>query len=263
MTDLGFDTLAPLTECLRNGRDIAKAVEKVAGKGIYSGYLEESGLYEEVLFREQLHPELRDSYQVGASWFRAQALLNKLREIRALGYSPEDVVVLTALPRKADNMGRNGGLEDSSPGVAQKGFEIKVTSSYEGEADVPSGYEAREHYIQTLDTRAIGSHITSVGGKVYVWGQFKTTLDFTGLSPEWRPRYRNMEPQASGDVVTWCTVEEFRGCERLVVVLTDADLLPFANWRKQAVQAGISRAIERCYQIVGESHGAKQFFEPR
>ncbi len=58
-------------------------------------------------------------------------------------------------------------------------------------------------------------------------------------------------------MVTWCTVEEFRGCERLVVILTDADMLPGVNWRKQATQAGISRALERCYLIVAERNNKK------
>ena len=260
LVELGFDVLEPLTECLRNGRDIAKALEKVAGREISTGYLDETGLYEEVLFRDELHPVLREQYPVSATWYRAQALLDKLREIRELGYAPGDVVVLTALPRKADAGYQNGGLKDSSPGVVGLGSEIKVSESYQGEPDVPMGYGAREHYIKELASKGSGGDVTSQGGKVYYWGKFKTPLDYSGLSPEWRPKYLNSEPRPPSGVVTWCTVEEFRGCERLVVILTDADMLPGANWRKQATQAGISRALERCYLIVAEGNNKK---EPR
>ena len=253
LRELGFEVLDPLTECLRNGRDIAKAIERVAGREIYTRYLDETGLYEEVSFRDELHPVLREQYSVSATWYRAQALLNKLREIRELGYAPGDVVVLTAFPRKADAGYQNGGLKDSSPGA-----EIKVSANYEGELDVPSGYEERQRYIEELASKGSGGNVTSKGGKVYYWGKFKTPLDYSGLSPEWRPKYLNSEPRPPSGVVTWCTVEEFRGCERLVVVLTDADMLSSVSWRKQATQAGISRALERCYLIVAEGDDNKK-----
>ena len=258
LRELGFEVLDPLTECLRNGRDIAKAIERVAGREIYTRYLDETGLYEEVSFRDELHPVLREQYPVSATWYRAQALLNKLREIRELGYAPGDVVVLTAFPRKADAGYQNGGLKDSSPGVVGLGSEIKVSANYEGELDVPSGYEERQRYIEELASKGSGGNVTSKGGKVYYWGKFKTPLDYSGLSPEWRPKYLNSEPRPPSGVVTWCTVEEFRGCERLVVVLTDADMLSSVSWRKQATQAGISRALERCYLIVAEGDDNKK-----
>lgn len=250
LVQLGFDVLEPLTECLRNGSDIAKALEKVADRKVYSGYLDEAGLYEEVLFREELHPVLREEYSGAATWYRAQALLDKLREVRELGYAPGDVVVLTALPRKS--------VRVSSPVVVGLGSEIKVSASYPGEPDVPVGYEAQRRYIQELASKGSGARVTAVGGKVYYWGKFKTSLDYSGLSPEWRPKDLNSEPRPPSDVVTWCTVEEFRGCERLVVIVTDVDNVPFAMWKKQATLAGISRALERCYLIVAEGNNTKK-----
>lgn len=221
----------PLSHNLRNGKLIAQNVEKVGGVKAYSDYLSEDGVVEvrridpgplmEIYHEEMLnHVILR-------TWNVSQALLLTLKKLKDEGYHPGDIVVLTALPREAMIDGEPSAVQ-SSPAFVALGWDYKAIN----EGEIRNGHDgSREAPYQPDD--------------------FRVKHDRLGLTEEWIPRDRkehgSMKDQNS--CVTWCTVEEFAGCESAVVVLTDSDLAA-ERVRRKRLTRGISRASEKVVVLL-------------
>lgn len=221
----------PLRHNLRNGRLIAQNVEKISGAKVYSDYLSEDGVVEQVTVEPGpiLSIMSENLRRVPArNWQVSQALVDALRKIKQAGYEPQDVVVLTALPRESIFPGEPGAAQ-SSPAFVERGYDYKLPL----EGEVRNGHDgSSERPYQSSE-------------------DFMVPHDFSGLTEEWRPKdldSPNTKDLASNSV-TWCTVEEFAGGESLVVVLTDVGLA-HKRARQRRLTRGLSRASERAVLIL-------------
>jgi hypothetical protein len=214
---VGLDE-APLSHNLRNGRLIAQAVEKVARTSVYSDYLPEDGKVRTKTIEPGIvvpvasellnHTPLR-------TWNVSQALVDVLRELKEEGFAPKDVVVLTALPRTSRTVGEPTASQ-SSPAFVAKGWDYKGFA----DGEVRNGRDGSpERPYESID--------------------YQVPHDRTGLTDDWIPRDRFV--YALTDSVTWCTVEEYAGCESPVIVLTDVHLAHELS-RVRRITRGISRA---------------------
>ena len=231
----------PLSHNLRNGKSIAREVEKIGRKRVYSDYLPEEGQVRSHIV------DLGDVFGIMSenlretplrTWNVSQALINVLKELKREGYAPGDVVVLTALPRTTSTAGEPSASQ-SSPAFVATGWDYKMPS----EGEVRNGHDGSPE-------------------RPYVGNDFRWPHDRTGLTDDWIPVDR-IDVQWQGEMdendqmigpdlrrrVTWCTVEEFAGCESTVIVLTDVHMAK-KSVRERRLTRGLSRASQRAVLIV-------------
>jgi hypothetical protein len=231
----------PLSHNLRNGKLIAQNVEKITRSKVYTDYLPEDGGVRVITVEPgPILPISTEEHRETPlrTWNVSQALVNVLRDLKEEGFAPGDVVVLTALPRTSRTQGEPVSSQ-SSPAFVALGWDFKAPS----EGDVRNGRDGSAQ-------------------QPYVPGDFRMRHDRQGLPDEWIPRDRT-DQSWEGDVdendqmvstdlsghVTWCTVEEFAGCESTVVVLTDVHMAS-EHVREKRLTRGISRASQRAIVIV-------------
>ncbi len=233
---LGFVQVRTLTTNCRNAPPIARYLNKLlsgpdAVKQVYEKWLDDGDAYSEfskpVLQnypRTQWYPAwLTDESQRAGSlppgWFQVQELANQLKKLRDFGVEPRNIAVLTAMPRTA-----SGDWQDvmpaewSSPAILQK----KVWDW--------------------------GSRIEGAIKDVF---DPEKAMDISGLGPDWLPTDWKNDARVGGGVC-WYTVEEFRGGEEQVIIITDLDQVLFRGVRNRHLISGVSRSKARLIVITND-----------
>lgn len=150
-------------------------------------------------------------------WYQVQELVNEIRRLKDLGIAPNKIAILTAMPRNAPS-GRDEiyGAERSSPAFVSKGvwdWSIAVTGA------------TNEEFSP------------------------KKPFDLSGLGPAWVPiDWKIAEKDIDG--LHWYTVEEFRGGEEQVVIVTDLDQQSYKNVIGRHLVSGVSRSQARIIVIA-------------
>jgi hypothetical protein len=231
----------PLSHNLRNGKSIAREVEKIGRKKVYTDYLPEEGqVRSHVVDLGDVFGIMTENLRETPlrTWNVSQALIDVLKELKREGYAPGDVVVLTALPRTTSTAGEPSASQ-SSPAFVAMGWDYKMPS----EGELRNGHDGSPE-------------------RPYVGNDFRQPHDQIGLTDDWIPKDR-IDVQWEGEVdendqmigpdlrrrVTWCTVEEFAGCESTVIVLTDVHMAK-KSVRERRLTRGLSRASQRAVLIV-------------
>ncbi len=234
----GFVTPKPLRTNCRNPAPTTRYLNLLLqdlaekdGVPVYSGSLEDIGEG-----AEYLRPVIRpypatqwfpqwitgDGYpdSLPPGWFQVQELANELRRLREDGVAPQDIVVLTAMPRSAyGEMGGILGAVYSSPAYLQKGM---------------------WDWSRTF---------TTLKGAVTASFDPKKPLDMGGLGSNWIPQDGRDRGVIRNDI-QWYTVDEYRGGEAKVVILTDLDQQTYMGPKKRALVAGVSRNTARVVVIA-------------
>ncbi len=238
----GFVTPKPLRTNCRNPAPTTRYLNRLLqdpaekdGVPVYSGSLEDTGEG-----AEYLRPVIRpypvtqwlpqwisdDTNHRGLppGWPQVQELANELRRLREDGVTPQDIVVLTAMPRSASGeMGEILSAEFSSPAYLQKGM---------------------WDWSRT---------IIGLNGAVIETFDPKKPFDMGGLGSNWIPE-DGRNGGVFGNDIQWYTVDEYRGGEAKVVILTDLDQQTYMGPTKRALVAGVSRNTARVIVIANLLH---------
>jgi hypothetical protein len=76
-------------------------------------------------------------------------------------------------------------------------------------------------------------------------------MDISGLGPDWLPTDWKNDARVGGGVC-WYTVEEFRGGEEQVIIITDLDQVLFRGVRNRHLISGVSRSKGRLIVITND-----------
>jgi hypothetical protein len=220
LSERGFLSARPLETNCRNPESTARYLNKLLAEGphsapVYTAYMntdDES---------EFLRPEVRGF--TATSWFvqgaypeplppsreEVQELANELRRLQDAGVTPGDVVVLTAMSRTGSE--NHLSAEWSSPKLLSQGK-----------------WEWSPRYNYPEDPVKYGPHV----------------LDLKGLGAEWLPQSGRDNLRSGsrlGKGPEWFTVEEYRGGEASIVILTDLDRGFSAGPQLRALVGAVSR----------------------
>ena len=220
LLERGFLAARPLSTNCRNPESTAKYLNKLladttAPGPVYSDFLhmpdETSFLRPEIKaykvttwFEQGAYPEA-----IPPSWEEVQELANELRQLKEAGIKPDDIVILTAIARTAAEDRLNADW--SSPALLAKGkWEWSPRFSY---TEQPKVYGPRQ-------------------------------FDLAGLGPDWLPQ-SGKDNLSIGEKVgkgpEWFTVDEYRGGEAPIVILTNLDQSQSAGPQHRALVGAVSR----------------------
>lgn len=215
-----FLAARPLSTNCRNPESTVKYLNKLladprAPGPVYTNFLH---VADEISFlRPEIKPYTLTSWftpgaypeAIPPSWEEVQELANELRRLKDAGIRQEDIVILTALARTAAEDRVNADW--SSPAMLAK-----------------AKWEWSPRYSYTEQPRVYGPK------------QF----DLAGLGPEWLPQSgrANLSIGAKVDQgPEWFTVDEYRGGEAPIVILTNIDQAQSAGPQHRALVGAVSR----------------------
>jgi hypothetical protein len=232
LSSLNFTKVKGLTTNCRNPAPIVEYLNKLLARSdnpdlVFTKWLTESDLEEEVsrpVVRTYPSTVWYPSWltddpilALPPGWYQVQELVNELRRLKDLGIAPNKIAILTAMPRNApSSQDEIYSAERSSPAFVSKGvwdWSIAVTGA------------TNEEFSP------------------------KKPLDLSGLGPAWVPiDWKNAEKDIDG--LHWYTVEEFRGGEEQVIIVTDLDQQSYKNVIGRHLVSGVSRSQARIIVIA-------------